>query len=431
MVTAALARRHRQAGRRVRVFKCGPDFLDPMILERASGASVHQLDLFMVGEAECRRLLHEAGCEADLILVEGVMGLFDGDPSAADLAAQFGLPVLAVIDGSAMAQTFGAIAHGLATYRSDVRVVAAMGNRVGGARHAGMLMESLPPILRWLGVLPPDRDAALPERHLGLVQANEVEDIDRRIDRAAAALSAEALWLPDPVALPRVEARPLPQHLTGKAIAVARDAAFAFLYPANIACLEAMGATIRFFSPLDDAALPECDALWLPGGYPELHLQRLSANGAMTAAIRTHHRASKPILAECGGMLYCLDTLDDGQGASAPMLGLLQGRATMQRRLAALGLQMADLPGGALRGHSFHYSTLETPHQPQWQAKGKNGAAGEAIYRSGSLWASYVHGYFPSAPSAIAAIFGSDILPNLSKTRVEHAGIDTPRINDL
>jgi cobyrinic acid a,c-diamide synthase len=202
LVTAALARRHRMTGRRVRVFKCGPDFLDPMILEQASGAPVYQLDLFMCGEEECRRLLHEAAREADLILVEGAMGLFDGNPSAADLAARFGLPVLAVLDGSAMAQTFGALAHGLDSWRADVNVVAVLANRVGSERHAAMLEESLRPGLRWLGGLGRDTEMGLPERHLGLVQAAEIANLDQRLDRAAKALPEAAGWLPDRIAFP-------------------------------------------------------------------------------------------------------------------------------------------------------------------------------------------------------------------------------------
>lgn len=404
-VTAALARRHRLAGRRVRVFKCGPDFLDPMILEQASGAPVYQLDLFMCGEAECRKLLHEAAQDADIILVEGVMGLFDGKPSAADLAARFGLPVLAVIDGSAMAQTFGALAHGLANYRSDIRVVAALGNRVRSERHAEMLAESLPPGLNWLGTLPPDDEAALPERHLGLVQADEIGDLDARIERAASNLSDAALWLPEPVPFAACEMLAIAQLLAGRRIAVARDAAFAFIYRANIACLEAMGAQVSYFSPLADSALPECDAVWLPGGYPELHLDQLSTNRAMVKSIRAHHAAGKPILAECGGMLYCLDHLDNGRGQRAPMLGLLPGTATLQPRLAALGPQAIELPDGVLRGHTFHYSRLETPLTPQRRAHTPDGRDGEAVFGCGSLWASYFHGYFPSAPEVVAAIF--------------------------
>ena len=184
-VTAALACHYRQCGLRVRVFKTGPDFLDPMLLERASGAPVYQLDLWMGGEAHCRQLLHTAAGEADLILVEGVMGLFDGERSSADLAQLFGIPILAVIDASAMAQTFGAIAHGLASYRPQLAFAGVLANRLAGARHCQMLADSLPPGLPFFGYLPRDADIALPERHLGLVQAAEIADLDRRIEQAA------------------------------------------------------------------------------------------------------------------------------------------------------------------------------------------------------------------------------------------------------
>lgn len=407
LVTAALARLHRDAGRRVRVFKCGPDFLDPMILERASGAPVYQLDLFMVGEDACRRLLHEAAREADVILVEGVMGLYDGDPSAADLAIRFALPVLAVIDASAMAQTFGALVQGLASYRPELNVAAVLANRVGSAGHAAMLEASVPGPVQWLGALPRDPAAAFPERHLGLVQASEIADLDARIALAAAALPPGAAWLPPPVRFaPPTSDGALPPLLRGVRIAIARDEAFGFIYPANLACLEALGAEPRFFSPLRDQALPECGALWLPGGYPELHLDTLSANHAMIEAIRRHHAAGKPILAECGGMLFCLDHLEDGHGGKADLAGLVPGSAAMQPRLAALGLQQADLPGGVLRGHTFHYSAMTTPLTPTWHAVRPDGRMGEPIFRAAGLTATYAHFYFPSAPRAVAGIFG-------------------------
>lgn len=405
LVTAALARRHRNAGRRVRVFKCGPDFLDPMILERASGMPVFQLDLFMGGEAHCRSLLHQAAAEADVILVEGVMGLFDGEPSAADLAACFGLPVLLVMDASAMAQTFGALVAGLADWRADVHVAGAVANRVGGDRHAAMLRDSLRAGTQWLGALPREDAISLPERHLGLVQAAEIDDLDARLDAAASLLPQEADWLPPEVTFEGSLADDVPRLLEGRRIAIARDDAFAFVYPANIAVLKAMGATLSYFSPLADAAIPECDALWLPGGYPELHLARLSANHAIIASIRRHHAAGKPILAECGGMLFCLDRLDNIDGDSAPMAGLMPGRAIMQRRLAALGLQEVSLGSGLLRGHTFHYSSLETPVVPGARATNRNGGAGESVFFHGSLVASYVHFYFASHPSAAAALF--------------------------
>ncbi|WP_349617353.1 cobyrinate a,c-diamide synthase [Azotobacter salinestris] len=405
-VTAALARHHVNRGRCVRVFKCGPDFLDPMILARACGAPVHQLDLWMVGEVESRRLLWEAAGEADLILIEGVMGLFDGAPSAADLARRFGVPVLAVIDAAAMAQTFAAVAHGLATFQPDLPFAGVLANRVGSARHGEILRDSLPAHLPWYGALPRSADIELPSRHLGLVQAGELADLDARLDVAAEALAASAgTDLPAPVAFV-APAQDAPEPLlAGVRIGVARDAAFAFLYQANLELLERLGAELAFFSPLDDPALPAVDSLYLPGGYPELHLDRLAGNAPLRAAIRAHHEAGKPILAECGGMLYLLEALTDLDGRREAMLGLLPGEAWMQPKLAALALQEVELDGARLRGHSYHHSTLACALTPVAYGECPNyRRTAEAVYRRGRLTASYIHFYLPSAPRAAAAL---------------------------
>lgn len=406
-VTAALARYHRDLGRRVRVFKTGPDFLDPMILKQASGQPVYQLDLWMGGEAHCRQFLYEAAAEADLILIEGVMGLFDGKPSSADLAARFGIPVLVVIDGSAMAQTFGAVAHGLASYRSNVPMAGVFANRIAGIRHAEMLKESLPAALHYYGALPRDAALALPERHLGLVQADELTDLDHRLHRCATALKDTALTeLPPPVSFKSGVCEPPAPLLAGVRIAVARDLAFSFLYQANLNLLRALGTELLFFSPLREECLPDCDSLYLPGGYPELHLERLSANASMKAAIRAHHTAGKPILAECGGMLYLLESLTDSAGRRAAMAGVLPGHAIMQDRLVALALQSVVLPEGELRGHTFHYSRMEMALAPIAQGYCPHGGrTAEAAYRMGGLTAAYVHFYFPSNPEAVVGLF--------------------------
>lgn len=406
-VTAALARLHSRQGKRVRVFKCGPDFLDPMILARASGGPVYQLDLWMVGEEESRRLLWDAAGEADLILIEGVMGLFDGSPSAADLARRFGVPVLAVIDGSAMAQTFGALAHGLSSFQPDLPFSGVLANRVGSTRHGEMLRDSLLDAIRWYGALPRSAEVELPSRHLGLVQAEELADLDARLDAAADALALSAdIELPAPVSFAAPDSLPVEPLLKGVRIGVARDAAFAFLYQANLDLLQAMGAELLFFSPLRFTRLPAVDSLYLPGGYPELHLQALARNRPMADAIRAHHAAGKPILAECGGMLYLLAGLTDVAGERAPMLGLLPGEARMQPRLTALALQEVTLLEGRLRGHTFHHSQLESPLEALAYGECPNyRRTAEAVYRDGRLTASYIHFYLPSDPQAAAALF--------------------------
>lgn len=405
-VTAAFARWHARQGRRVRVFKAGPDFLDPMVLERASGAPVYQLDLWMNGEADVRARLHKAAGEADLILVEGVMGLFDGSPSSADLATTLGLPVLAVIDGSAMAQTFGALALGLACYREELTVYGIAANRVGSDYHAQLLQQSLPGNLQWLGALPRDPALALPERHLGLVSADEVGGLDRTLDALADAWARRASTaLPPEVAIAD-PVRTLADDnirgwLAGVRIAIARDAAFCFLYPANVDLLRAAGAELRFFSPLAGDALPECDAVWLPGGYPELHLHALSARTDLHAALLAHRDAGKPLLAECGGLLFALDALADREGGTHGMAGLLPGHARIQPRLAGLGLQEVALPEGTMRGHTFHYAQADIAAPVLAMASNPNGGPSrEAVYRDQRMTASFVHLYFPSQPAA-------------------------------
>ncbi len=406
-MTAALARWHARQGRRVAVFKTGADFLDPMVTGRAAGSPAYQLDLWMGGEADVRARLFSAAGDAELILIEGMMGLFDGDPSSADLAARFGLPVLAVIDGSAMAQTFGAVALGLAEYCEGARVVGVAANRVGGDYHARLLRESLPDGIAWLGALPRDAALALPERHLGLVSADELDDLDVRLDaladawnqHASTALPPNARFVPaSPVAVP--------PWLRGVRIAIARDAAFCFLYPANLDLLREAGAELVFFSPIAGDALPDSDAVWLPGGYPELHLDALSQRTDLHAVLRAHVAAGKPLLAECGGMLFTLDELAGTNGHAAPMAGLLSGRAVVHARLAALGLQQVELPDGVLRGHTFHHAHAEIAAAPIATASNPNGAPSrEAVYREKRFTASFVHFYFPSNPQAALQLF--------------------------
>ncbi|MDR3135557.1 MAG: cobyrinate a,c-diamide synthase, partial [Deltaproteobacteria bacterium] len=313
-VTAALARLHRLAGLKVRAFKCGPDFLDPTILAVASGAPVYQLDLWMAGEEGCRRLLWQAAREADLVIVEGVMGLFDGSPSAADLALKFSLPVMALIDARAMAQTFGAVACGLMSYRPGLPFLGVLANRVAGHSHSDLLKKSLPEGLGWLGALQRGESLELPSRHLGLVQASELSDLDKRLDLAANGLKGQAAsGLPPEVAFSKGSLPDPPKLLVGRRLAIARDDAFSFVYQANLDLLEAMGAELSFFSPLADSRLPQgAQALYLPGGYPELYLETLSNNRALASDIRAFHQANKPILAECGGLLYLLDSLSHG-----------------------------------------------------------------------------------------------------------------------
>lgn len=441
-LTAALARLHARQGRKVRVFKCGPDFLDPYWHELASGAPVHSVDLWMTGEGDVRQRLHEAAQDADLILVEGVMGLFDGSPSAADLAQLLGLHVMAVVDASAMAGTFGALAYGLQHYQPGLRWAGMLANRVASAHHADLLRQGLRDPALWLGAMPgvqlgapaakAKQAALLPERHLGLIAAHELGDAMQRLDAAADALAQTPLgqrpwleqegqpswqdWCVDFAEPAQANEQSQPESLRlleGKRIAIARDAAFSFIYPANLDCLRALGAVLCFFSPLAGDALPLCDALWLPGGYPELHAAALKANQRLRDDIAAHVAQAKPVWAECGGMLALCEGVTALDGSTEAMWGLLPAQVIMQSRLGGLGMQQLVLDEGVLRGHTFHYTRLETAMSALTRSS-RPGAAvqadrGEALYLQGSVRASYFHAWFPSCPSAVAALFGATI----------------------
>lgn len=404
-VTATLAWHYRRQGKQVRIFKVGPDFLDPMILSFASGHPVYQVDLWMVGEAHSRQLIAEAAQQADIILIEGVMGLFDGAPSTADLAATLSIPVLAVIDASAMAQTFAALAFGLANFRQDVQLAGVLANRVGSSKHAEMLTPHLPEDLPCLATMPRQVES-LPSRYLGLVQADEINGLAERLDKLADSLAFNPAFVLPEYPIHNEPAEDLPLLLKGIRIGVAKDAAFAFIYQANLDCLTAMGVELVFFSPLQDAALPEVDSLYLPGGYPELHLETLSQNISMRQAICEHINANKPVVAECGGMLYLCRTLTDKKGQKADMCGVLAADAKLQARLTALALQQVTLDNHTLRGHTYHHSLLENQLDAIAYAESPNdNKVSEAVFQQLRLTASYIHFYFPSAPELIARWF--------------------------
>ena len=408
-ITAALARKLLRQGLRVRVFKSGPDFLDPKILELASAAPVYNLDLWMVGLDLCRQQLAAACAVADVILIEGVMGLYDGAPSSADLANALGIPVLAVVDASAMAQTCGALAMGLRDY-GPVNLAGVVANRIASVGHANMVTSSLRDIPLIASM--PRQDKSLPERHLGLVMPDEVAGLDELLNHLADQLTLDAAAWNALALTPMLTSgsTPVAPLLAGKQIAIARDAAFAFIYTANLECLRALGATLNFFSPLANQPVPlGVDAVYLPGGYPELHGERLSSAEVWRNSIRQCHAQGMPIWAECGGMMALAETLVDQSGTAWSMAAVMPGTVTMQTRLAGLGPQGLTMSAGSLRGHTFHYSLIDTTLEPEAHTFKHTTAPsvvpGEAVYKSGSLRASYFHAYFPSCPAAAASLF--------------------------
>ena len=419
-VTAALARMLKRQGKTVRVFKTGPDFLDPQILAQASGEHVEQLDLWMAGENYCRYQFYQAAKDADLIIVEGAMGMFDGEPSSADLAATFNIPMAIVMDVKGMAQTAAAIAIGLANYRDDVHVAGLIANSCSTERHRQLIEDALPESLPLLATLARSELVALPERHLGLVQASEVRDeLEQRFEAGADWLVEAGLEnILERFANVEFKFAELPiaeAYLKNKVIAVAKDEAFSFIYQANLLILQELGAEVRFFSPLHDAVIPSADALWLPGGYPELHAEKLAANFSMLNSMKDFSDAKKPILAECGGFLYCLEDLTDLNDDTHVMANILAGQGAMKGKRGCQGMQTALFPEGEVRAHAHHRSrSFNLPEALSHGRRQRHPAPGEAIYRHNNLNASYLHLFFPSNPQAISCLFDPELTKELT-----------------
>ena len=378
-ITLGLLRAFKNAGLSVVGVKSGPDYIDPAFHAAASGREGLNLDSWAMPPPLIQALAARAAAGADLVLCEASMGLFDGVPApvgrsgaSADVAAALGLPVVLVLDISGQAQSAAAIVKGCASYDPRITIAGVILNRVGSARHrrlAGEAIEALGvPIL---GALPRLDDLALPERHLGLVQAVETDDLEARLDligaRVAAHVDLTALRAcAASLSVPSAAEAPVALAPPGQTIAIARDAAFSFLYPHLLSGWRAAGARIRFFSPLADEAPPDdCDFCWLPGGYPELHAGALAAASRFKQGLR-HFAATHAVHGECGGYMALGAALTDAQGIAHEMAGLLGVATSFAKRKMTLGYREIKLvadgalgPAGArFRGHEFHYSTI-------------------------------------------------------------------------
>lgn len=380
-VMMALLAALRRRGLAVAAAKSGPDYIDPAFHAAACGRPSPNLDSWAMPDALLSAVAAGAAAGQEILLVESAMGLFDGagpvagrQGSAADLAARFGWPVLLVLDVSGQSQSAAAVARGFATHHPAVRVAGVVLNRVGSERHRRGAAEAIAAAgLPVHGALPRDSGIALPERHLGLVQAREMGTLpallERLADLAEAHLDLDAILAAAGGALPEAPA-PVPAlPPPGQRIAVAEDAAFSFLYPHVVAGWQAAGATLHPFSPLADEPPPrDCDACWLPGGYPELHAGRLAAAARFLAGLRGFAEGY-PVHGECGGYMVLGEGLEDAGGQRHAMAGLLGHATSFAKRKMHLGYREARLlaggvlgPAGAvLRGHEFHYARLTEP----------------------------------------------------------------------
>jgi cobyrinic acid a,c-diamide synthase len=369
----ALARR----GLRVAAVKCGPDYIDPAFHAAATGRDSLNLDSWAMSAETIAALATQAGADADLIIAEGAMGLFDGAPggaagigASADVAALTGWPVLIAQDVSGQGQTSAAVIRGLASHDPRLRIAGVVANRSGSERHRRLVSEGVTALgLPFFGALPREANATLPERHLGLVQAGETANLDARlealadfveahldIDAIAASAGAKELAVSAVAAITPPAQR----------IAVARDDAFSFLYPHLARAWRAAGAELSFFSPLADEAPSEaCELCWLPGGYPELHAGRLAQAQRFKSGLR-RFAETRPVHGECGGYMALGRSLIDAEGVAHEMTGLLDLTTSFAKRKLNLGYRRARLAAGhclgaegqLLRGHEFHYATI-------------------------------------------------------------------------
>jgi cobyrinic acid a,c-diamide synthase len=401
-VTLALARAYRDRGLKVQCFKSGPDYIDPAFHASATGRASVNIDSWAMGRTTIDTLAWR-GADADLVLAEGSMGLFDGvaahgicgTGATADIAEMMDWPVLLVIDPSGQAQTAAAVASGLRDFRAGVRLAGVLINRVASARHTDLVRGALQAAgITVFGALPRHAAIALPKRHLGLVQAEEQREIEGLIGEAArfvgahvdldAVLQSAQSWAPRPLA-PGQRIRP-----PGQRIAMARDAAFSFVYPHMLEAWRAAGAEIITFSPLaDEGPDSSADVCWLPGGYPELHAGRLAANGRFRSSLRGFAE-TRPVHGECGGYMVLGDALTDAEGARHEMTGLLGLQTSFAQRRMNLGYRLAELAapipgyeaGARLRGHEFHYSTVVC--QPDAALASVRDATGAVVTETGS-----------------------------------------------
>ncbi len=423
-VTVALSRALRARGLRVAAFKCGPDYLDPTYHGRATGTPSQNLDGWMMGSDAVRSTFLHAARGADIALIEGVMGLFDGESptgeagSTAEIAKWLGAPVVLVVDASGMARSVAAVLHGFATFDPELRVSGAVANRVGSKGHLALLRRALGE--RLYGGLPRDAAASFPERHLGLVTASRATLPESLLERwgetAAAWLDVERL-----VALAR-DAPALEAPSTLRAhdvtparcrIGLAHDEAFHFYYADNLRRLEASGATLVRFSPIADATMPDVDGVYIGGGYPEVHAAALAANRSMRASLREFAGRGGPIYAECGGLMYLAEAIQTLDGQRHPMAGLIPATAVMRGELTALGYVETAIVSSTLlgpagtrfRGHQFRYSELLLRPDSEssvglayFVRRRRDEQSIPEGYQVGNVLASYVHAHFASNP---------------------------------
>ncbi|MEO6203583.1 MAG: cobyrinate a,c-diamide synthase [Nitrospirales bacterium] len=431
-VTLALLSAFRAQGRTVQPFKVGPDFIDPGHHQLACGRGSRNVDGWMLGPVVNRSIFQEAAHGADLSIIEGMMGLFDGSSpvnatgSTADMAHQLNAPILLVVDGSAMARSAAAMVYGYANFDSSLNVVGVIFNRLSSEGHYLLLKEAVEKETRIpvVGYLRADSDVTIPDRHLGLRTALEGSETELyaklgqlasatidlvRVEQLAQASSEMLVTNPG---IPAEDSRPLTRSVR---VGVAFDPAFCFYYPENLHLLEKAGGELVRFSPMKDSSLPDVDLVYLGGGYPEIYAEVLQRNSAMRQSIQAFAARGGVVYAECGGLMYLAKTLRDFDGTEYDMVGVIPAETAMSRTTMTLGYRELTVTRGGflgdqgvrVRGHEFHYSTLHPKGDLEYlghlrDAQGRD-RGGDGI-TVGNVIALYTHLHFSSHPHVPAAL---------------------------
>ena len=410
----------------VQPFKCGPDFIDGGHLGIAANRAVHNLDSWMLDAKTNREIFFRASAGCDVAVVEGMMGLFDGvsgsseQGSTAEIAKLLGLPVVLVVDAGNSARSIAAVIRGFETFDSELRFAGVVLNRVAGDAHFRMLesairQSSRVPVLGWL---PVERDAAIPERHLGLHTAAEgisagLPTLTRLGNRLGIDQLLKTTGYDEQFTT--VSVNNAESQFTGIRVGIPRDRAFSFYYEDNLDLLREIGAEVVEFSPVTDSNLPEdLHALYLGGGYPELYAHQLSDNCGLLQDIRDFAKANKPIYAECGGLMYLAEKLTTMEGQSYAMAGVLPIAIEMTQALVHFGYADVEFArdcllgktGTAVRGHSFHCSRIVTPDPLAWAYRVHNSLSDQREHEGlvcGNVLASYIHLHFRSNPSVASS----------------------------
>ncbi len=403
IITLGLLKALRHRGLVVQPFKCGPDYIDPLHHSQIAGVQSYNLDVWMSDEAHIKSIYERQMQMADVGIVEGVMGLFDGAQkakgSSAEIARTLDLPVVLVVNAAATAYSVAPLLYGFKNFNPAVKVKGVIFNKVSGQSHYQFLKEAADDAgVVSLGYVPKNEKLTLESRHLGLSLTDNRQMLDAVEE--AAKLIEQYIDLERLLAISSKDVEPVQKKQEIQAeqklkVAIAHDAAFNFMYPANIDALKQIGEVI-YFSPLNDSKIPVCDLLWFPGGYPELYAKQLSENTAMLQAIKAFEMGGGKIVAECGGMMYLGQSVELKDGANYTMLGLFDYKTTLANMKLRLGYRSVLIDGLTFKGHEFHYSWIQKDcaDHADVEVKTARGTKVEMpVYRKGNVWSSYFHIY--------------------------------------